>query len=363
MMKNNLFLAHTPYHLLLSATLVKQENLKNNVLVIFKDFNINMDEYKWLNDYFHEIIILRGSYKLNYTRDKLKTKIGKMVYVRGCALGTVFAIKKLIKSFKDISWSQIFCFNDSFEKIQILIHNLKGENTKVAYIEDGSAAYWVKKDIFLHMKINASKFLSTSYIMLKSFNFHDKYEIIDVFGGGSYIDYSYFLYPDFICKELKKKEAKEIKSEDLKTVILRKNFEKFNINNSIVILADLYSPKVKEYFEEAFKYLKGYNIYLKYHPRETNFYLNDLVKGREFILPSEEALESILVNSKNNIIIGTGGSTVFFTLPKISENKYISLNKIFNISFGEEYEKTLEKIGINIPLNYEEFNIVLERSK
>lgn len=359
MIKQNLFLAHTPYHILMAATIIKQDMLNNNTIIIFEDFKFNKDEYEWLAKYFNKIILIKSEYKLNKIRKKLKNKILKAIYTRYYTFMDIVNIKNLIKDLRKTSWSRIHCFNDIYEKIQILIYYLKSNNTKVIYIEDGSAAYWVKKDIFKGSEVELRKLFSPKRIFLRYFNFLDKYEVINIFGGGSYIDNSYFLYPDFVCGELKIREIIGIKSEKLKQVIMENSNKKFNINNSIIILIELHSSEFKEKYKNIIDTLNGYEIYIKYHPRESVFYLDDFVNGRYNILPNNISLENILVNSKNNIIIGNGGSTVFLTLPKISNNQYISINKILGMSLGYDYEITLEKIGVMTPENYKTFNQII----
>lgn len=359
MINKNLFLAHTPYHILMASTIIKQDILSNNTIIIFEDFKFNKDEYKWLDKYFNKIILIKSEYKLNKIRTKLKNKVIKAIYTRYFTFMDIINIKNLTKDLSKTSWNRIHCFNDIYEKVQILIYYLKSNNTKVIYIEDGSAAYWIKKDIFKGNKIELKKFFSPKRIFLRYFNFLDKYEVINIFGEGSYIDSSYFLYPDLICDELKIREVKEIKSEKLNQVIMENNNKKFNINNSIIILAELYSPDFNSKYKNIIYTLNEHEIYIKYHPRESVFYLDDFIKRSYKILPNNTPLENILVNSKNNIIIGNGGSTVFLTLPKISNNQYISINKLLGISLGYHYERTLERIGVMIPENYKKFNKII----
>lgn len=38
-MKSNVFIAHTPYHILLSSSVALQKNKKENILILFKHFN------------------------------------------------------------------------------------------------------------------------------------------------------------------------------------------------------------------------------------------------------------------------------------------------------------------------------------
>lgn len=129
-------------------------------------------------------------------------------------------------------------------------------------------------------------------------------------------------------KKLSQKEKKDI----LDIFFTCKNTCFFNKNKALLITQPFSedgevteNDKVKMYTEIISKYMKGYNVYIKPHPREKTKYDN-LFKDAE-VLPKEFPLELFNLLDGNRFDLGiTINSTALKNLKGVKEKKYLEGN-------------------------------------
>ncbi|MDU1314688.1 MAG: polysialyltransferase family glycosyltransferase [Clostridium septicum] len=349
---NNLFIVNTPYHITLSLAIINAKGLKNNVLIVLRDFNFVYKDYSYLNESFDEIIEINGLNKLNKASGAKKIlEVIKNLFL------DIYTTKKAIKNLRALEFDNIFFANDSYVQVQALIHKLKGENTEISYMEDGIACYLSDdKTITSNSLFNKIKIIYNS-ILITLFNMRKKYENGVCYGSNSYVDKCYVLYPEFIRKELLVKSIQKIEDSNFENV-LRMSYTKSNIiiNDSIIFLVDLFEENLACKYEEVIKYLSSKNkkIYIKYHPRETNFYLDKYLNCSIIKLQSNKNIEALLIGTNKNVVLTGKGSTAFLTLSKISKNQYVVIGEAIGLTIDSRVKKILTDIGVKFPMKIEE---------
>lgn len=364
---NSIYLAYTPYHILISCGLAKLDhNSQKKYLVLISDFaGVNIFYRaltKWEGNPFQDIKIIGNRYML-MENDKL----GKIV-------NDIKSIKKLNRFVEEelLVGFNAYIFNDSSVEGQYLSFknfNKKGSNI---YVEDGFAAY------------NPSLYPKLPFI----YNFLNKiiygtwYESIRYFGTSKYIDEVMVFYPELINPILKSKNLIEISRDTL--ILLNNTFlpelmksfcvEKKNLKVDCIILlphSGLFDGKSTEFFRFYVQIYKNIIDYIvesfqlvgvKYHPSETKVdYLN--IEKSQYITIIEKSLPIEIVfllalEYPPKLIVGDI-STALFTARTIYGKSdmpvLLSLIKIRNVSknaFG--IEQIFKKIGILMPESLDE---------
>lgn len=338
-----LFVAQTPYHLLLSVSLVKDYgNKMNPVLLIHGNVLIKPKMLQDLSRVFKEVIIIK-SVNSGHVKNVFKK-------YRGIFKG----IKKIKRKINFSLINELFIFNNKNLITRKIIQLAdSGGTCFINYVEDGSAAYsssrWEKN----------YKNLLKSYIFRIMYGLKEYGEIVEVIGEANYIDKNIVMFPKLIRDELLGtpteaiKKARFISAIDL---LYKDDFGKYNIkNNSVILFLDLsafidrLSYNYKSQVTQIINFYNdmGKNIYVKYHPRETDYYINKDLQNVQIIdqhIPSEVIMRS---SSKDTTIISSV-STTLITARLFQENiKPISFIKVL------KYE---DKNLINL---FKKFNILL----
>ncbi|MBX7294844.1 alpha-2,8-polysialyltransferase family protein [Clostridium chauvoei] len=290
---------------------------------------------------------------------------GTKINERKLTLDNCKLIRNITNDVLNKGVEEIFIFNDTFIMVQILVDRLSKNGATISAIEDGGAAY--VDTILPKKKLEAKDYLLLRPVAIPAmyFNFYNKYEEIAVYGTSKKVSNYYVLYPKYVREEFKFKNIIQIKRQYFKEVIDSSTKDKSNINYSYILTLETYSEKAYNSYKEIIKNLRDDNkkIYLKYHPREENFYLNEMIDENIKILPSNKALEEILVGSKGNIIIGSGLSTIYLTVPVISDNKYFAMYKLMNMNVNKKYIEILKDLGVKMPNSILEFTDELNKIK
>lgn len=342
-MKSNLFIAHTPYHLTLAMAIIKSENLTNNILLVYNTFNISDSQINKLNNYFEEIHIIEIKCKASFiNKFSIKEWITKCIEVKYDLKNFEYIISKL----KEREFKKIFFSNNTDIEVQILIDTFRRNSTEVYYIEDGCAAYHdivYEERLFTIKKILIPKYAVFGY----KYKFFRKFSNVSVIGLGRNILGGYYVNKQYIREELKNMESHSIDMLSYKEVIKEYYSSNEYINNSIVLIMDHSESGYCNEIINILKFIKdtGKLIYIKYHPRETNFYSDFLLDTNIRKLDTNINIESILVNTYGNIIIGNGGSTTFLTCPLICNNKYIITNSLFNLNINSRLIEIVKNLG------------------
>ncbi|MDY3001342.1 MAG: hypothetical protein SOR73_06695 [Romboutsia timonensis] len=343
----NLFIVHTPYHLILACGLCEEINNEEKDILIYKDFNtenldLNLIKKKFRNVYFYD------------------TKIYKVVDIP--KINGLIKSRSKIKNIKKLiqyKYNRIFVFNEVFIETQYIINKRKkSKNSEVIYIEDGTNAYMQTK-----IGRNSKNIKS----IIKNYLYYGfRYEDIGrTFGIHSKITKRKVIWPDIVREEFKQDqvELEEINGNVLKNGInscyktLRD--EVFDDKNKIFILLEhleffsMYQGiSLEDYIEiidNIISTLSDRMIYLKYHPRDNSNYLKDVIDNYSNIKIVENSQPAEIYYISNDISIISVFSTSLLTAAKIlPKSNIISLAKIMKINNNTLINKFLS-IGINVP--------------
>lgn len=360
-MGNNLFIAHTPYHITLAMSIIKTENLNDNILIVYDTFNINNEQIEIFDKYFNKIYIINNKCNDDFlNKFSIKEWIEKNIYINY----DIQKFESILLELKEKVFNKIFFSNNTYIEIQILINILKTNLTQIYYIEDGCAAYHdiIYKERFFGIK----KILKPRYLFFGlRYKFLWKFKTFSAIGMGEEVLGGYYINKNYIRDDLKNMLSQGIDIESYKEVIQEFYPDNGSINDSIIIIMDHSKSKYCDELINILKLIsnKEKNIYIKYHPREKNFYADFLLSNNVKKLKSSINIESILVNTYGNIIIGNGGSTTFLTSPLISKNKFVITNSLFNLNINPrliDIEKKLGAIEIN---DFNELNEIINNTR
>lgn len=345
---NNLFIVHTPYHLLLSVGTILYYKLDNNDIMLYETLNIDSIIIEKLKIIFNNVIFY-NSKNISYIKiSKLKTISYNMSKKNN--------IKKLIKHKK---YENIFIFNDSFMETQYIINKMY-KKSNIFYIEDGSVIYLEK------FKFYNKNYLFHNFKKFLLFGFNYEY-ICNGYGIHNRISKKMVLWPQLVSDDFKEdqKEIIEIKKDILINGIkfLYNDLYKFihvNENKKIVLIIlehidyfkrndNLQIDDYKQCLEFILLNLhKKYDIYIKYHPRDDSFYLKEL-NEKYNINYIEKYIPIEMFYTINNVSIISVTSTSLFTAKKIlNTSNVISLCKLISIKNIDIIDK-FERIGIKMP--------------
>lgn len=345
----NLFIVHTPYHLILASGLCKKDKVEKNDILIYKDFDLSSIDMKNIESIFSNVYLYdKNSY--------IKVNIPK--------LKTIFMIKSKLKNINRLikfSYNKIFVFNESLIETQYILNKkIVDEKSEIIYVEDGSNAY-IKT-------IHGEKCCNIKSVIRDYLYYGFRYEDVGhTFGIHSKIQKRLFVWPGSVRDELKNDNIpiEEIKKDVLEygikccynnqirnisidrngIFILLEHLEFFSMNKDASI------EKYKEVIEKIIVTLSSRVIYIKYHPRDKSNYLKDTVDKYENIKIIENSQPAEIYYISKDISIVSVFSTTLFTAAKIlSDMKIISLAKIMNIKDEELINKFID-IGVNMPNN------------
>ncbi|PTV93032.1 hypothetical protein C8C76_15613 [Halanaerobium saccharolyticum] len=354
---NNIFLVHTPYHLMLSVGFAKQLVEQDNFLIIFEDFDVSSVDTNNFSHLFKKIEILQGNLVLK------DINIIKKIYLY------YINIKKLKKIIKKRNFDKVFTFNNNIildQKIFELVNQKR--KCKVIYIEDGSAAYNQSYKECGNLKRKV-KSLTKKAI----FNLNDYGQCVSILGLNNYIDELFVLYPELIREELREKKVKKITDTqfaDGAKLVYKNLFDEIEVSrNSIIVFLDKYEfvkTIQQNYFyilERIIEYSKEKNkdVYFKYHPREEKEFIKLLELDYKNIFFIKKEIPSEVVGyslSGNNIIISTT-STSLLTINKIIEDKSFIISLVKILDLETVIIKAYSKLNFSIPNNIDELKKII----
>ena len=348
----NLFMIHTPYHLLLSIAIILDKQLCDNDILIYDDLDINNLDMDKLSKIFMYIIYYNNN-KKNYSFiEKLKNIYSNRLR------------KKKIRTLINFDYEKVFIFNDSIIETQYIINKLY-KNSDIIYVEDGSVIYL---DTFKLHK-NGSIISKLKKYLLYGFDYE---YIYNAYGIHSKIDKKMVTWPDLICNDFKTdgKPITEIKKSvlidsirylygdmtkliNLKQdehiiLIILEHVDFFKRNDNISI------NDFENYVEFILSNLSDcYDIYVKYHPRDDSKYLQSLSEKYKInFIEKDIPVEVFYVNDEVYVLSIT--STALFTAKKILDNSnVISLCKLLCLKDLDIINK-FQKINIKLPSNDKE---------
>lgn len=351
-MKNNLFILHTQYNLILGVGVLKKYfSSDNNDLIIYPEFQL--DE-KW--------------------KEKLESLFTRVYYVRE----KFEPLKKGFDDVKEISSQFLSCrkfLRGKYDQIVIsqdrylenlIVQHLKKKNSSLVC----SA---VEEDVYYSLNDNRESVRAKSTAYVKPLLFKaltgvwKRPEYVVCYGSSSYVDTVYMIYPELVRKELNNKRIIELTKSEIQEGI--KSLYLCDVSSTekkmkVIIASDLLERyKNKDAVLKAFEIVKrwcdgkGVQLYIKYHPRENN----KLDLGEDVVeLPTRVAIEKLLMeeNPENTVMVGNV-STALYISKKLG---YRTLS-VVGINGGNQIiQGVYEQMKILVPNNPNKINEMLEQA-
>lgn len=324
----NVYICHTNYHLLLS--LIKLNTEDTNDIVVFDDI-INADRIiENIKEYFPQtqVYIRKNTVYSKFKKVSFKTnKVRKLLFEE-------------IKYFKN--FNTIYVFND-FTRVGVFLHQYK-----IVYnlIEDGYNYFSFVKKEKVNIKILLNYILKDIPLPRGNSKYCQSIEVNDI----SLVpkDERYYKF-----KEVPRKDLFNNISEERKQLILRvfdvEELSEVKDNSVLILTQPLSLDKLMNSDDKQYEFYKkicdkysskGYEVYLKPHPRDSITYGN--IKGVKLIaqiVPME--LIDMVSNVKFERIVTHSSTAInFLTCGKEKEI-------FFDFNTREYDGELLEKYNIN----------------
>ena len=230
----DVYLAHTPYHLILC---ILNGCLEQESTVVLLDDSGNLSWYgrNEVVSFFHQRLVYlslggKNSIEKLFNKNTLFSRI------------TNSPINTLTNHIKNLKPNRVYVFADYQPEVQCILRQLG--NAHITYIEDGSAPY------NLHELKNQKNFIFQKIL----FGLH--YERISVFGTSKFIRDSLFTFPELIREENRKTPYRKIRTGD--NSALKRFSELYEIEKNILeetrdISIYLVPPYIDEYLLTAYR--------------------------------------------------------------------------------------------------------------
>lgn len=351
---NNIFIMHTQFNLLLAIALKNQcfSNDKN-VLLIHAEFELSNEMIAKLENEFSKVIVLQN----NYT-DFHKLKQFKH-------------IKKILKklNFEELGIvDRVVLSQDNYIDTLLITKIHKSNDFEILAVEE-DVYFGLDPETFNRRIKKEQKSLTRkiyNFLLRLLFGKNVFYQKCICYGCNSNIQKLYVFFPDSLRKELVHKETISInKTMFLNAIdVLLPAVDYGNSlepkQKTIFLFLDLverYKNKddVKEMIEKTIKYSKSLNInvFVKYHPRETDKFIkieeNTIFEIRNNI-PAERVFSS-LSDNRSAIFIGNKSTVVQMA-------RYFGFKTISLITILDEDNNScvlfFNKIGVIVPKTIDE---------
>lgn len=317
----NLFIMHTQYNILSALTVVQQEYFNDiNDLLVSAEFDITEEYSKRLKNEFHNVGILQEHFDRTGVWNR----------------ATVFANKyKKAKAFLSDKYDRVITAQEQYFDT-LLVSNLRKANPNLIWQSVEEDAYYtiqpvqqVGSSISRHV---AKRIYYDLYLPLL-YGKNPYYEIIPCYGANSGIQTIFLTFPTAARKELCGKDRKEI---DLRCLIkaTQKLYEENQEDcvlpdKSLVFLSDLisrYPNKDEVYHQICALFIThkrdGYQLYIKYHPRETTPW--DFPSEIN-VIPSSYPSELLLAKNQGKNIVFVGNASTSIIISKKFGYETVSL--------------------------------------
>lgn len=337
-MSGNLFIVFTPFQLINATTIILQEELNNNTLLLLN----NCFDYSSI-----KMSVLEG----NVFQEIVTPKFSK-------ANGINF-----ISTYKEINkqknkYKRIYASSEATLFIQATMKN--NPQADYYHFEDGSFDYSNSRE-----KYDWVRFIGSNIYVLLSTHFQHRYNKVLYPGTIKNIKGIYALYPENLREEMKAPKYK-IDCDIFRKVVDMLFNKGANVSNSTVICLD-HSEVVDDTYLNGIKMilvqsnLVNQKIFLKYHPREKNFYLDDMLSSKIIKVRSEIPIEKYIINASNTNVVSNLSSsmhTLKFLNPSIN---IICISNIIKSNFAKNNKKYLvflkNTLQIEFAENYRELNL------
>jgi len=355
-------MAHTPYHLLLSAGIATTEFVDvRNEIVIVRDFRVNQGTLDALRLVFADVKIVRGN--LDYARNSFG----------GTALGICNAYRSISEIKNKLAegqkYSNLFIFNNFqlVSKKTMQLVNISND-CNIIYVEDGIAAY-VDDKVLDNINLDHFKWCFKRLF----FNLGSYGHNVRILGDEVRIRECRVLFPEHVHDVLRKKLVSEISGDQLRKGIITLYegdlLQNGLICDAVIVLLDLFS-EVRDLavytatLECIVLMCVAMNrvMYVKYHPRETRDYMESFFHQHEGIkrICSSVPSEVLLYSCKGDLHLIATITTSFVTAFKLSKSiRCVSLAKVLGVDSNQG--EFLRKIGVEFPANIDDLGNVIAR--
>lgn len=356
---NSIFIANTPYHLLIACGYAyKYDRAAEKHLIFASDF-ADADKYfnsisTWTNCPFTTITLLPGTYR------QKQNIISHVLLQRAkrTKLNEYLDVKKL-------TGCTAYIFNDANIEGQMTALKNKKHGGYNVYMEDGFAAYSNGK----------LPHLGKVYHAVAKLVYGNWYQNVEILGKSEHIDEIRVFFPKNIRPELISSKVTQLPRNilthpDLK--LIRNILNSLNADitgcqyDAIIILPhsnyarDLNYLNVRKTYHEIIRELKqlDYSIGIKYHPREVRAnYLNiDFTSSIEEI-PRNIPIEiQFCINDRKlpKCIIGDSSTGLFSAKTIFEDNVVIlSVNRMIKPE-GDNMSSIFDKVNILQPVTIED---------
>ena len=248
-----LYLANTPYHIILS---ILNGCLEKKSQVVLMDMSGSLE---WYNSG-HVIEFFSGAFHYeNFHTQNILKKISNKNPLAVSIINS--ATHRILNITQKLNPNRIYIFNDAFPETQLILS--KFPNTQITYIEDGSAPY------------NSHKVNHPTSKIVQPLLFGKNFERISTLGTSSKIQNNIFTHPDLARPENKKLPTTKL-SANKNTISHLKDFStlypletiKKEIKNrpAILLLTPPYHDElISKTYEEIAKQCSN-AVLLKGHP-------------------------------------------------------------------------------------------------
>jgi len=311
----NVFVAFTPYHILLSCGIVLDQtsSAENILIAILEGVNAELllqvlresDREIFANMYSLPGALHKHSifYRRAISRENARTAMSTM---------------------RDFIADKAYVFNDARAESQAILHYTKEHNSsaKAIYVEDGAAVY----------SSETRKARGRMMKLLGKLYYGPWWEKVTYLGGSHWIDEIHVAFPELVRPELRSKKVtrlpcrillnarmKELAEEMCKAVAIQ-DIELRNLDAILIIAHSEFAKQVDGYREVIEHILasvvrQGLHVAVKYHPREpAGDYLSLSDKGKVLVLPQSIPVEILYIQALHNLKLVIGDiSTSLYT--------------------------------------------------
>ena len=350
--KNNLFVLHTQYNIILSvAVIFKEFQSYRNDLILYSEFKLTDELYVILKNVFANVLVIRDKYE----------NIEKNPIIREYNLYKEYKKYKSSELSK-VNYDNVFLSQERpFDTLVVGDIKLRN-NVSVRYVEED--CYYsinIQAKELVHKTLNSK----SDYLRRLLYGSRYIYQPIYFYGQSSIYDRYYVSFPDHVRYELRGKKITEIPKEHIITAINLLYPHQFSMPDAdkyLLIFFDLIDrynnpPKIFRVFKDIIDLAlsKGYAIMCKYHPRETQKI--NISESKICELPNAIPAEKVLTDLVDKDVLIIGNATTSILMARKLDFKAVSV-AVIDDNLNEEMIGKMLEIGIETPkLPAEIFNV------
>ncbi len=362
---NELYVAHTPYHILISCGIASL-NSKDKYLIITYDFPqaeiFKESIINWDSNPFKKVILIPGTVSV---ANKNFFSLTKLHY------NNSFKLKDIYLKYCSKDVCSIYLFNDRRPEVQYISHINSVEKGFNIFVEDGLVVY----SNYIAKKSNI-----ILYFLLKLvYGVH--YEPNNILGSSKFIDKLMVFMPKYIRPTLQNKSVDQIPFSifnKLNTELIPLIFTKYASKNHfgydcllVVDHSDLFKGSIIDSYIKIYSEIiallstRYSKLGIKYHPREEKGdFLKIRMSNKCEILPQSLPMELIYLDNVHNPpkLVISNISTALMTCNIIFKGNVsiVSTTKIFGFNGDPRLLSMFRDFGVIIPDSFSEFHEVLE---